>query len=263
MSWGATVFGVVAGVGLFLPGPTKDFMLAHPLWGWGALLALATASRPFMVRNMRTLEERQSKIWGQRIKDLSNHWAGEERRLAAEFREKEFALFKINSKKDDDLLNERLSNMEVNSDFHIYLAEGVDHKNLRSSFIFDLEDRLAGSRRDWREFFDPGLAEAWQRFTLAAEAYKSKTQEYMWDKEKSDNLHVPPEWKGSDHKRYQIAFRELDECRTALYVSLNELHRIQHAQGISAKQQLLPTSSVPAGMARNNLLDPPPIPKQG
>lgn len=263
MGWGASVLGLFGGLALFLPGPFKDFMLAHPLWGWGGLITLLIAYRPIMGWNVRTVEGRQSRIWGKRVMELSNHWAGEDRRLAAEFKKKESTLFRINSEKDDSLLQERLASMQVNSDFHLYLAEGVDHKNLRFSFVSDIEEHLARSRRDWREFFDPQLTEAWQKFTAAAEAYTSKTQEYMWDKEKSDNLHVPPEWKDRDHKRYQIAFRELDVCRTALYVALNELHRIQHAKGISAMPQVFPTSSIPAGMARNNLLDPPPTPKQG
>ncbi|WP_395405614.1 hypothetical protein ACHMXB_21495 (plasmid) [Arthrobacter sp. UC242_113] len=261
MGWGATVLGLFGGISLFLPGPFKDFMLAHPLWAWAGLMLLLIVYRQIVAWNLRSSEDRQSKLWGRKVTALSNHWSREEIRLAAEFKKKESELFRINREKDDSLLNERLESMKMNGGFHTYLAEGVDHRNLSYSFIVQLEEQLTKWRRDWREFFDPEVARAWERFTAAAAAYQSKVSEYMWTKDIGDNLHVPPEWKDSDHEQYRTAFQELEMCRTALYVALNELHRIQHAKGITAPLQASDTSATPAGMARNNLIDPPPVPK--
>ncbi|MGY2747913.1 hypothetical protein [Arthrobacter sp. UYCu723] len=262
VSWGGSIFGILSGLALFLPGAPQTFMMENPLVGWLGFALVLAAHGPLAQWYLKRAQAGQSRLWGKKVTELSNHWIREEARLAAQFMKKESELFRINSEKDMFLLNERLENMNMNGKFHTYLAEGVDHKNLDFSFISQLEEHTTKWHRDWREFFDPEITKVWQNFTAAAEAYGYKVLEYTWTKEESDRLHVPPEWKDTDHKRYQIAFKELDASRTALYVALNELHRVQHARGITAPPQASKALAVPAGMARNNLVDPPPVPKQ-
>lgn len=246
---------------MFLPGAPQTFMMEHPVEGWSGFALMLVLYRPVSYWYRKQAERTQQRNWGKRVAALSTHWSKEEARLADAFREKEAELFRINSEKDVFLLNERLTDMEMNSKFHTYLAEGVDHKNLDFAFVTMIEDRLSKWDRDWREFFDPGVADAWDKFTAAARAYAYKVSEYMWTKEDSERLHVPPEWKDNDHKRYQKAFKELDSARTALYVAVNEIHRIQHARGVPGSPKGSKAFTSPRGMSRNNLVDPPPVPQ--
>lgn len=276
VGWGADVLGVIGGINLFLPGPFKDFMLAHPLWAWAGLIGLIIAYRRIVGWYVRVAEAAQAKSLAGKVSgeharlaevfkaketELSDRWIGEHARLAEEFKAKETELFRINDDKDVSLLNDRLKNMEREGDFHTYLAAGIDHKSLEYSFISQLEGDLHTWRRDWRQFFGSDVTKAWEKFTAAADDYQAKVSQYMWTKDDSDYLHVPPEWKSKDHKQYQTAFKELDTSRTALYVALNELHRIQHARGIAARQDASETPASPAGMARNNIVSPPPVPE--
>lgn len=258
MGWAATVLGVFGGGALFLSGSSKDFMLAHPLWGWAGLLALLIAYRPIVRWNLRTIENRQSKIWGQKITELSTHWGGKEDELVARYAEKEAELSgrwdareveaaahwkareaelsRSDRERDLPLLNERLSGWELNGDFHKFLTHDVMHNMLPSFFVRGLEDRIEQWRRDPREFADPEIAKAFGSCKAALDAYEYKISEYMWENDKADFLQVPPEWKDKDHERYKRAFQELEQQRNAFSKSLTEIYKIQHSKVTSLSQ---------------------------
>lgn len=190
---------------------------------------------------------------------LADEHARKEATLADEHASKMSELARINSEKDVPLLNERLQTMSMNGDFHTYLAESVDHKSLVFGFIKTLEDQLLIWDRDTRVFSDPDFTAAWEEFARSAKGYTDKTNEYMWMKDDSDILHVPPEWKDNDPKRYRKAFEELDTARRALFVSLGALYRLQHSKATGTPAS---ASAMPRGMATNNLLSPPPPPNR-
>lgn len=232
-------------------------MKAHPLWGWALLLVLLITSLPVRRWSVGVIDARESKIWGQRVVELSNHWAAENKKLAGESRGREAALFRMNSEKDDALLNERLTGLELNGFFHTYLADNVDHSNLDFQFVSQLEEHLAKWRRDSREFFDPELTAAWERLSAAAKAYNQTLEQYTWMKDDSSRLHVPPEWKDKDYQLYRTAFNELSAARAAFYVSLCELHKVQHAKGLASSAQDSDIPGAPRGMVENNVFEAP------
>lgn len=215
---------------MFLPVAFRDFMLGHPLWGWAGMVGLLIAYRPIIRWHFRTIETRQSKMWGKKVVALSGTWSAMSIKLASEYAQKKAELSRSDRERDLPLLQERLVGWELNGDLHKFLARDVSHYLLQSDFVYELERRVDQWRRDPRELTDADISTVWDNFVAAARGYADKISEYMWENDKADFLQLPPEWKHTDHELYKKAFNELEERRNAFLGALTDVYKIQHTK---------------------------------
>lgn len=197
VDWIAAIGGVVSLISIVIP-ITRDFLLAHPLWGWVGFIA-ALSAIPFTGR------------------------AGPRTRR----REKSVAL-----------INQRLSGWEVDSSNYSYLQGQLDHNRLPVAFVSDFETLLDKWDRDSRRIEDRRLNESWRNLVHAAKAYSSRWDEFLDQSDRvrknSEGViiqyfEISPQLKqmGSGEE-YREAASTLATARQALVSELRTMHSLLH-----------------------------------
>ncbi|TLP70580.1 hypothetical protein [Nesterenkonia sphaerica] len=209
LSWVATIGGVVAFIVMAASESARKFYESYYLGGW-SLAFLLVIMGPCFVRSLARRKTASLKNQLQdRIEDLSREdW-----------------------RRDLGLLQERMAGWELDSNFHVYLVEHVDHKRLPDQFVRQLEHQIRRWNRDSRELWDPEVAKVWTRCRDAAEAYDEWITFYMFSDDSNSALHVAPEWSSTDPERYREAFEVLGKAARELAEALAGVYRVQHAPG--------------------------------
>ncbi|WHP59009.1 hypothetical protein QMY03_19125 [Arthrobacter sp. KFRI-F3372] len=234
LEWGATISGLLAVIGFFLPGGiTKDFLLANPLWGWAGFALLLIGGRWYIHVAVKArasdVEAELSQKWKDREFDLIQKLNDREAELLKERQTKEDS--QESKAKDVSLLEERIKGWEMHGPFQVSLANAF-HKRLPAKFVRQLEDQIDRWDLDTRDFHDDEMAQAWQICKSAAERYRDKINFYMSYEEgtKYEYLEVPTY--SRDHgevDRYRMMFKELEDARSALQEALGGIYKVLHS----------------------------------
>lgn len=231
LEWGATVSGALAVVGFFLPGGiTKDFLLAHPLWGWAGLACLLIAGRWYiqMAVNARGKDKEAA---------LAQEWTVKEASLIQEWERKSEGLSQEARAKDVPLLEQRMKGWEMEGPFQVSLVNSF-HKRLPAKFVRQLEDQIERWNLDSRDFHDQEIAQAWSACKSAAETYSDRINFYMTYEDGTGHefLTVPTETRdrGDQGDHYRKMFRELEAARSALEQALGGVYKVIHSSARSS-----------------------------
>ncbi|MEJ1180398.1 MULTISPECIES: hypothetical protein [unclassified Pseudarthrobacter] len=234
LEWGATISGVLAVVGFFVPGGiTKDFLLANPLWGWSGFVLLLIVSRGYI---HVAVKARAKDVEA----DLARKWKDRESELVQKLKNKEAELIQERQTKEDgrksrtkdlSLLEERMKGWEMHGPFQVSLAHAF-HKRLPSNFVRQLEEQIDRWDLDTRDFHNQDVAQTWEACKSAAEEYRDKINYYMSYEEGKNNEYLEVSTYSRDHgegDHYRMMFKELEDARSGLQEALGGVYKVLHS----------------------------------
>lgn len=240
LEWGATISGVLAVVGFFLPGGiTKDFLLANPLWGWAGFVLLLIGSRGYIhlavKARAKDVESELAQKWQDRESELVQQLKNKEAELIQERQTEEDA--QESRAKDVALLEERMNGWEMQGPFQVSLVNAF-HKRLSSNFVRQLEDQIDRWDLDTRDFGNQDIAQAWEACKLAAEEYRDKINYYMSYEERTNYEYLEVPTYSRDHgegDHYRKMFKELEDAKSALQEALGGVYKVLHSSAKPSK----------------------------
>ncbi|MFM9432231.1 hypothetical protein [Arthrobacter sp. MP_2.3] len=203
----ATIGGAISLGAYFIPF-TKEFMIAHPLWGWGLFICTLIVTS---VASEQVARRRES--------------------LATEKMQKKFDDLDLQSRqKDIELLGSRVGDLGQDSEFYIYLADDPSYEHLALWFSSKLEETVRTWERDTRDIRDTSLSEVWKCCLKAARTYSKTIAKHMQTKERrASSLEVSPVLGRDSPAAYNQALSELQNAGKEFELWLQEVHRVTHA----------------------------------
>jgi hypothetical protein len=203
----ATIGGVISLGAYFVPF-TKELMISHPLWGWGLFLCTLIVSPVVSEQVARRRESLATKKMQKKFDDLDLQ----------------------SRQKDIELLKSRMGDLDLNSEFYIYLADDPSYEHLALWFSLELEETVKAWERDTRDIKDTSLSEVWKCCLNAAQTYSKSITNHMQTKERRPSaLEVSPVLGRDSPAAYDQVVTELENAGRELELSLQEVHRVTHA----------------------------------